>query len=522
MAISRIRGEQIRQGVLVNQHIAADAAIEESKLDVNWGAHYAEALETKKVVDFVQVGNQTVGGLTELNLSTGETPVLIGTSPITTSTGTTEGVITDAPYNKVIIRDANTGDSFVDELDNEVYGRLVHDGVDFKVMFFSVVEDAEVAFTMPLDAEIDFQYMERFNLRTISELFAANEKFVAGAADITAFQNIHQLARDIYGAGYSLDRDGEGNLEVSLADQVTNEVNARTEAITELKADLLAAGEAGKGANLIGIEDLANVFTAVTVEGALLELNQRLTNQETGGGAEVTEAHDSTLTGEHTTLQERLEADTAEIVNRLTTEKQRAEAAELALSNRADALETEVQDARKSTVKSADGGVTPKEFASVDARLEEIETDHKTEVERATQAETALQEALETEAQTRADEITRIDQALVDVDARLDESLNEDGTLKVGTQIHTHYRARFQATGGENEVLLTSFNKENLPNFQVGDDSLEVFINGQLQEPGLNYQEGANGDKIIFDLGDGTVLEPTDIVQIKYYINNLK
>lgn len=554
MAISRIRGEQIRQKVLVNQHIADDAAINESKLDVNWGSHYAQALETKKVVDFVQVGNKSVSGLSEFNLSVNG--VLAGDAPITTSAGVAEGVITDAPYNKVVIRDANSGDSFVDELDNEVYGRLVHDGVDFKVLFFSVQGETETAFTMPVDAEIDFQYMERFNLRTISELFAANEKFVAGAADITAFQNIHQLARDIYGSGYSLDRDGEGNLQVSLAEQISDEVQARQEEMAQHKADLLAAGEAGKGAHLIGIEDLANVFTAVTVEGALAELEGRLQDVEQSGGVEVTEARDSSVTGAHATLDARIEADVAELIERLTTEQQRAEAAEQDLADRATALETEVQDARKSDAKGTldvDGvTVLPKEFASVDARLEEIEADHKAEVTRATDEEARIEGKLDSEIQNRTDEIARVDQAIADeaeratgaeealagrataleeemqaargteasVDARLDKALNEDGTLKAGAQIHSHHRARYQAQGGENEVLLTAFNKVGLPNFQVGDDSLEVFINGQLQEPGLNYQEGSLGEKIIFDLGDGTVLEPTDIVQIKYFINN--
>src|SRR5690606_6025352 len=96
------------------------------------------------------------------------------------------------------------------------------------------------------------------------------------------------------------------------------------------------------------------------------------------------------------------------------------------------------------------------------------------------------------------------------------------GTLKAGALIHEHFRARFQAVGGESEVLLTAFtSKKTLPAaFQTGDDSLEVFINGQLQEEGLNYLEGAEGDKVVFDLGDGTVLEPTDIVQIKFHINN--
>lgn len=56
--------------------------------------------------------------------------------------------------------------------------------------------------------------------------------------------------------------------------------------------------------------------------------------------------------------------------------------------------------------------------------------------------------------------------------------------------------------------------------FQVGDESLEVYINGMLQTEGINYLEGPLGDRIVFDLGDGTILDPEDIVHIKFYINN--
>lgn len=84
----------------------------------------------------------------------------------------------------------------------------------------------------------------------------------------------------------------------------------------------------------------------------------------------------------------------------------------------------------------------------------------------------------------------------------------------------TSYRAHYVATGGESEILLTAFtSKQTLPAaFVVGNDSLELYVNGALQEVDLHYQEGANGDKITFDIGDSTVLEPNDLVQIKFTI----
>jgi hypothetical protein len=496
MAISRIRGEQIRPGVLVNAHIADNAAIHESKLDVDWAAHYNQALETKKVIDFVQVDRKLVGGASEYNLSANG--VLDGNAPKTTSASTAEGVITDAPYNKVIIRDSNTGEPILDAEDREVYGRMVHDGVDFKVLFFTTDGVTETPFTMPDGQEIDFQYMERFNLRTVSELFAANEKFVAGAADITAFQNIHQLAKDIYGAGYTLDRDGEGNLTVSLVEQISNEVQARQQAVQAILDDLAAQATAGKGANLIGVQDEGNRFLGGTVEAVLAEIKDALdefkadlASTENGKGASLIGIEDAAGKFNASNVEEALQE----------------------LATRTESLElgsnAEVDNAKSRDADSANGYFVQKTFQSLEERLVEIETvvdaEAKDKEDRVAALETEVQAARGSE---------------VSLDARLDRALNEDGTLKAGRDIHKHYRARYQATGGESEVLLSQFNKPGLPNFQVGDDSLEVYINGQLQEPGLNYQEGANGDKIIFDIGDGTVLQPSDIVQIKYYVNN--
>lgn len=498
MAISRLNGKQIRPGVLANVHIADNAAIAETKLDINWSARHQEALESKKVIDFVQVGNQAVGGLTQLNLSQGDQPVLAGTAPIASSVGSVEGVITDAPYNKVIIRDSNTGDSVLDAQGHEVYGRLVHDGVNFIVQFFSADGEVETPFTMPESQEIDFQYMERFNLFTVTELFAANEKFVAGAADVTAFQNIHQLAKDLYGAGYSLDRDGEGNLQVSIQEQINNEIQNRQSADQAILSDLASQETAGKGANLIGVEDVGGRFLGGTVEAVLAEikdaldaLEAELASTEEGKGASKVGIHDA---------EGKFQAEDVEgALHELAV---RAENLELG-SN------AEVDNAKTRDEASTNNLFEQKEFASLEERLVEIETvvdaqEHDKE-ERLTSVEDEVEAARGTE---------------TSLDVRLDRALNENGTLKAGKQIHTHFRARYQAVGGETEVLLSAFNKTDLPAYQVGDDSLEVYINGQLQEVGLNYQESETGDKVVFDIGDGTALEATDIVTIKYFVNN--
>jgi|GEM_PF-2327095 len=586
MAISRIRGEQIRPGVLVNQHIADNAGIHESKLDINWLSHYAQALETKKVIDFVQVGNKVVGGLSSYNLST--QGILAGNAPKATSVSTDEGVIIDAPYNKVIIRDSVTGDSILDVSGNEVYGRMVHDGVDFIVMFYTSNDETETPFTMPENQEIDFQYMERFNLRTVSELFAANEKFVAGAADITAFQNIHQLAKDIYGAGYTLDRDGQGNLSVSLVDQIANEVQERQQAIQDFRNDLLAQATAGKGANLIGIEDAGNRFLGGTVEAvlaeikdALDELKNDLASTALGKGASMIGLHDaagkfnaSDVEGALAELADRassleqgsnLEVDNAKSRDAASANGYFAQKTFASLENRLVEIETVVDsevkghgdrlDAIEAEIQAARNGQV-----SLDARLDAMQAEIDAEEDARAQGDQEIRDdfastdagkgasligvhdangkltainvegalieladrstAVEGRATNLENEVQAARGSASSLDVRLDRALNEDGTLKAGRDIHKHYRARYQATGGESQVTLDQFNKTDLPNFQVGDDSLEVYINGQLQEVGLNYLEGADGRTIIFDIGDGTVLQSTDIVQIKYYVNN--
>ena len=101
-------------------------------------------------------------------------------------------------------------------------------------------------------------------------------------------------------------------------------------------------------------------------------------------------------------------------------------------------------------------------------------------------------------------------------DARMDRSLNENGTLKAGKQIHDHFKFVYQAVGGETSVSLPEDKF-----FQEGDMTLDVFVNGLLQAEGLHYSEIVNAE------GKGTgidfapeVLVAGDIIIMKYQINN--
>lgn len=484
MAFVKIRGEQIVDGVLKNQHIAANAAIHESKLDINWASHASEILTSRKVVDFVQVNGTVIpSGVSEIDLVAAG--IFTGSEAHTDSNPlSAEGIIVSGAKNVVILRDVTTGEPLVDENQNEVHGHVIHDGSTFKLQFVTdtapVDHVGEVPFVFAAETAIDWQYAQRFNLETVNEMFAANEKFVNGAADVTSSLNIQQIAKDLYGVSYTLDRDGNANLSRSLVDEVlvqtrgltntavrantiidevvaarggfadisarftdvlqkiSDEAGARAQAITDLKTDL-ASTAAGKGASTIGIEDTAAVFTATTVEGALAELESRVQDVEGGGSA----------TG------------------------------------------IEVEAARKSTALT---GVEVT-HADLDTRLEAGET-----VIKATK-----------------DEVTAARGSEASLDARLDRALNENGTLKNGEKIHTHKKFVYVATGGETAVNLGAGDF-----FQLGDDTLDVYVNGVLQAEGIHYTEVADVTETTKGKGvnfNPEILVSGDVIILKYIIN---
>jgi hypothetical protein len=518
MAISRIRGDQIRDKSILNQHVADDAAIAETKLAIDWTGHYQSALQTKKIVDFVQANKIDVAGVSEFDLS----PLIPNTVPNVQSDPLSgEGVIIDAPKNAAPIRDSVTGDPILDANHNEVIARVTFDatGNKFVLKFLSVDPNtsAETAFVMPAGQKVDMQYAKRFNLQSVSENFAANEKFVEGTADASAHLNINQIALDLYGASFSLDRDGNANLSKSLVQQMSDEVDARIAADQTIRDDL-SSTLAGKGSSLVGVQDAAGNFTATNLEDVLTEIDGRLKTLAGGGSTtqdEVDAARKSSITGTevtHASLDERLESDATILKQQISDEATRAQNAEQAIHTDLASTATG-KGASLVGVEDAAGKFTA---TTVEGVLTEIQGNVEAEKTRAEAAESALSDragALETEVQ-----LARGTAASLDV--RLDRALNEDGTLKAGVDIHKHHKAHFQAVGGESVVQLSAFNVANLPAYQVGDNTLDVYINGMLQNEGLHYAEVAGGQSIDFSMGDGTTLVSGDIVTIKYQINH--
>lgn len=331
MALIKIRGEQIQAEALTNAHIAANAAIDESKINVDWAVHYSNALAIKKLLDYVQKNGIAV----EAAVSSIDN-IIDAANPKADDNGTDLGVIvTDNDLkdkNKVIVRNNVTGEPVDDGAGGEVFGRVTWDAAlndaagGFKLSFY---KSDETVYTFATAETVDIQYIQRFNLRDVDEAFSMNEKFVDGAADITAHLNIEQLAIDLYGEA-ALDRDGQGNgvgvKGSSVKDQLNNlyvtddaakgakligvladgviaknvadaivelnggldaEATARTNANTAIVNDL-ASTETAKGASLVGVEDIAGKFTATTVEGVLTELQTNIETTSSSGGTALT------------------------------------------------------------------------------------------------------------------------------------------------------------------------------------------------------------------------------------------
>lgn len=443
MPLMRIGGSQIKLGAIKNEHIGE--AIQESNLGINWASHYNEALKTRKLVDFIQVnGIAVASGVSEVDLTAaGKIPA---SDPQATSANIqTEGVIIDAPKNKAVVRDAATGEPVLAPNNTEVYGRVVFENGAFKLKLFYLDGATETAFAPSVALTIDFQYARRFNLADIDELFAANEKFVEGSADVTAHLNIVQLAKDLYGAGYSLDRDGNANLATSLVDQIANEVAraqsaestlqsninsesiARQQAITNLITDL-ASVAAGKGASMVGIEDAAGKFAATTVEAALLELKNDIA---TLGGGTLTSLSD--------------------------------------LDARLDAVETEIATARGT-------------YANLDARLDAIDTSISSETSARQAADSALDSRLTTVEDTLA------------------------------THKHIHYKYIVTVNTPVSVVNMP----QGAPAFTPSNGSLDVYVDGILQEAGVNYAELSDGSGV--DFAPEQLAAGTKVI-FKYYKN---
>ena len=187
MAFNKIRGQQIKNGAITGAHIQNNVIGKE---------HLAQSaiksiLESKLVVDYVQLANPI-----DVTTSTSSLDITISGEPVAESNATDLGVLLG---KKVIIRNAATGEPIYNpNHKHEVFGKLSHDGSKYTIAFGCYESNQEFTpYTFTEEVSLNVQYAQRFTLASVDEMFAANEKFVDGAVDVTAALKIKELQQKL-------------------------------------------------------------------------------------------------------------------------------------------------------------------------------------------------------------------------------------------------------------------------------------------------------------------------------------
>lgn len=281
--IARFRGEQLHDKIMRNNHFDEANKIDERYLNINFRNH-REILEDTKIDVFVQKNNA--------NVPAGSNSIEVTADLLTTNIATdtdTEGVVLGVV---VQLRKSGTQDfPFIDEDGDKVYGKIRHDAGKFYLDFFSEQGGTETPYTFADDNVVDYKYIVRTNLSVIpvDAIVSGGGGFVADAVDAEAYMNLNQIMKDLYGAGGTLDNDGNANLATSVVDQIAQEVQARVDGDTAIRNDLVSTA-ANKGASIVGVVADPN-YSGMTVQAVLSDLAQRLKDIEIGSSQEVQDTH---------------------------------------------------------------------------------------------------------------------------------------------------------------------------------------------------------------------------------------
>lgn len=286
MTKNQASGRQIKANAISNEHIAQNAAIEDKKLAIDWVARGEEILGRKLLVDYVQVE--------DLLVSSGSSAVtlLSGISAPLADADTKKGVVVEEGKNKVILRNRQTGDPVISTYSTEVYARITHDTTNFILTFYALTNvGVEEAYMFTEETTIDFQFPQRFSLATIGETFAANEKFVDGASDVSSRLDLEQLAKDIFGAGYDLTQTGEGANLQSLVEQLLEATSGVTNSSVRAKEII---------DEVIGARGLSATLDerSTTIEDTIELLQVALTEYQTANDSRM-DAAETTLAAVH-------------------------------------------------------------------------------------------------------------------------------------------------------------------------------------------------------------------------------
>ena len=324
----KIKGTQIGSGVITNDHVAAGAAIAETKLALDYGT---SSLHTG-ITDITGKKHALAVQATIAASGTGTTKVV--TTEVTDASfyktfsgdASTNGVVCAPPYNKVQIRKTSDGQPIEHTPGGaDVFGRLTEGDGTVTLSYRYMNAGVETAHTMAADQSIDILFVESYatldipfasslnSVAFVDGLPASHNHVVADLTDLTVsaidLNNVATLSglAALTGAtliGFDGTASGLTAATVKLAldeivsDMGTMDTTIRTDFAqgdsdtlqSALDADgahttLMASTSTGEGSDLVGFFNGGTQITATTVRGALAELDGDIQNIISTGGS---------------------------------------------------------------------------------------------------------------------------------------------------------------------------------------------------------------------------------------------
>lgn len=108
------------------------------------------------------------------------------------------------------------------------------------------------------------------------------------------------------------------------------------------------------------------------------------------------------------------------------------------------------------------------------------------------------------------------------INERLSVSMNEDGTLKAGTQIHTHHKCAFNVPLDTTTIDLSTLTSHGLNETTIkeGVDDIEVILNGAIQAESIHYTLTHSGGFVTAIDFTPETIGTKDVLILKWTIHN--
>lgn len=472
----KLRADQIRDAQIKDRHI--DGQLSEAVLDIDFQSHADEIFDMKIIVDMVQRNG--------INISNGAAQFAFTTDVKASSGPGDKGVVLNE--YQVKLRSADTGEPvlYTDEpngvVEREIYGIIVT-GVDAGAGNYQFTVDLKAAkpdgtvvnASFDETLEIDIVYPRRFTFKEVHEAFAANERFVDGAADITAHLNIRQLSEEIFGDAYALNNLGDAEDPFGNGNTLVEQLNKLTKGDTNTGATASATIDeviAARGSADSLVLRLGEIVDKIDEDTQAVR--DDLAASAPGKGAEMVRALDSSdsvtglaLAEGSRTVQHVLDGLYNKVVDDLSAHETKM------------ASNSVGEGASLVGISDADDNFTATEVEGALAELyTKIVNDVAAEAQTRGDADTALAgraTALETEMTNARGEAATLDE-------RLDVTLNNDGTMKEFQRIHKHHY--YTKDIGADAITTAVFTFPGVNQFDKpkDTDAYKIFINGVLQK----------------------------------------